>query len=32
MMNAFWNRENIPDSFVVDDGLLHCSFVVVPWR
>ena len=25
MMNAFWNRENIPDSFVADDGLLHCS-------
>jgi len=25
MMNAFWNRENIPDRFVADDGLLHCS-------
>lgn len=25
MMNAFWNRENIPDSYVAEDGLLHCS-------
>ncbi|MCR4732060.1 MAG: hypothetical protein K5819_02435 [Lachnospiraceae bacterium] len=25
MINAFWNRENIPDSYVAEDGLLHCS-------
>lgn len=25
MMNEIWNRENIPDSYVAEDGLLHCS-------
>ena len=23
MMNTFWNRENILDSYIADDGLLH---------
>ena len=25
MMNEIWNRENIPDSYIAEDGLLHCS-------
>lgn len=25
MINEIWNRENIPDSYIAEDGLLHCS-------
>lgn len=30
MMNTFWNRENILDSYIADDGLLHCSLCGEP--